>query len=274
MSVAVVTDSSCQLPAEWVDAFGVHVIDLHTTVDDGEIAATSALNPDELGNAYEQILHDTDVSGIVSLHVSGKLSRTWASAIEAAERFGGRVHVVDSQNVGMVIGAAAAQAAHLARQGANLGAVSELATNLTRRSATWFSVDKMDSLRRGGRVGAAFALFGGALSTKPVLKIANGNLSLAGKTRTVTKALARLRALAREELDRADALIAVQYSGQRDTAEELAWEFRKETMHPDRVLVMELEPVLAWHAGDHAVAVSVCPLEFPDFPIPTLATPS
>lgn len=271
MTVAVVTDSSCQLPTAWVEAFGVHVIGLHTTVEEGTVAATSALTPDELGETYERLLHDSATTGIVSVHLAGKLSRTWASAVEAADRFGGRVHVVDSHNVGMVIGAAAAQGAYMARSGATVSAVAEVVTSLTRRSATWLSVDSMDSLRRGGRVGAAFALFGGVLSTKPVLKIAGGTISVAAKTRTVTKALARLRTFAREHLDGTDGLIAVQYSGQRATAEQLAWEFRKETTHPERVVLMDLEPVLAWHAGDNAVAVSVCPLDYSDMPLPPVA---
>lgn len=268
MTIAVVTDSAGQLPAEWIEAFGINVLDLHTTVEEGEVAATAALTPDELGEAYHRILQDDSVTGVVSVHLAGKLSRTWASAVEAASRFGGRVHVVDSQNVGMVIGSAAAQAAHLARQGASLQAVAELAERVTKSSTTWLAVDKMDSLRRGGRVGAAFALFGGALASKPILKIRGGNLTLAGKTRTVTKALARLREFAREELERTEAILAVHYSGDREIADALALEFRKETTNPERVLVVELEPVLAWHAGDDAVAVSVCPLELTDLPIP------
>lgn len=267
MTIRLVTDSAAQLPESWAESMDVTVLDLHQTVDDGQVEATSGLAPHELEETYRELLEREETTGIVSVHIASKLSRTWESAAEAAGNFGGRVTVIDSQNVGMAIGGAVAQGAQLAANGGSLVAVSGLVEKVVRRSTTWLSVDKMDSLRRGGRVGAAFALFGGVLSSKPILRIRGGNLTLAAKTRTVTKALDKLRLLAREELT-GDALVTVHYSGDIGTAENLAQEFRKETTFPERILVVEIEPVLAWHAGDNAVAVSVCPLEYSEFTLP------
>ncbi|WP_333617986.1 DegV family protein [Dietzia sp.] len=267
MSVCLVTDSASQLPEAWVEALGITVLALHETVDEGEVAATSGLGPGELEDAYRDLLSEEDVTGVVSVHLASKLSRTWESATLAASSFGGRVRVVDSENVGMAFGGAVAQAAALAHAGASLADVAALAERIVKASSTFIAVDKMDSLRRGGRVGAAFALFGGALSTKPVLRVRAGNLALAAKTRTVTKALQKLRQLVRDELG-GDSLVTVHYSGEPAPAEQLALEFRKETTFPERVLMVEIEPVLAWHVGDNAVAVSVCPLEDPDAQLP------
>lgn len=268
MTIRLVTDSAAQLPQSWAAAMDVTVLDLHRTAHDRQVEATSGLAPNELEETYREILEGDDITGIVSVHIASKLSRTWESAAEAAARFGGRVAVIDSQNVGMAVGGAVAQGAQLAANGGSMVAVSGLVDKVVRSSTTWLSVDKMDSLRRGGRVGAAFALFGGVLSTKPILRVRGGNLTLAAKTRTVTKALDKLRLLAREELTR-DALVTVQYSGDDEVAENLALEFRKETTFPERVLVVEIDPVLAFHTGDNAVAVSVCPLEYPEFRLPS-----
>lgn len=272
MNIRLVTDSAAQLPEGWAEAFGVTVLSLHETFDEGEVAATSGLAPAELEDAYRELLLEEDVTGVVSVHLASKLSRTWESAARAASEFGGRVRVVDSQNVGMAFGGAVVQAAALARAGESIGGVAALAERIARASSTFIAVDKMDSLRRGGRVGAAFALFGGALSTKPVLRVRAGNLTLAAKTRTVTKALQKLRQLARDE-QHGDSLVTVHYSGESDTAEQLALEFRKETTFPERILTVPIEPVLAWHVGDNAVAVSVCPLEDPDLTLPAIDLP-
>lgn len=267
MTVRLVTDSSSDIPARWAREFGITVVDLHVVEEDGKAVSTSGATPDDLAAVYRDLLDDPDCTGIVSVHLSRQLSRTWQSAADAATRFGGRVLVVDSQSAGMSFGAVVAQCGWEAGRGLGLSATYDLAERLCRGSSTYAALESLDSLRRGGRISALAALFGSALATRPIIVLRGGTVELAAKARTTTKAHQRLRALLRDEL-RGDALVAVHHQGAADRAEDMATEIRKETPFPERVVIVEFDEVLAWHLGDGAVGVSVTGLENTEFPIP------
>lgn len=268
MTIRLVTDSGACLPAQWVERFGITVVELHLLTERDETVGTSGPGPEELREIYSRLLEDPDCTGIVSVHMSAALSRTWESAADAANGFGGRVLVVNSLGAGMHAGAGVAQSAWHAEQGMGLSAVYDLANRLTRASRTLVSVVSLDPLRRGGRLGTAIAVVGNALAMKPVLELVDGRVVVAARTRTLTKAHNRMRALLRESVDDRDVLIAVQHYGAPERAAELADEIRKETAHPERVCIAEIDEVVGWHLGEGAVAVSVTPLETDDFPIP------
>lgn len=270
MTVRIVTDSASDLPAEWARELGVTLVNLHVVEEEGKAVSTSGATPDDLAQVYRELLDDPDCTGIVSLHLSRQLSRTWQSAADAATRFGGRVLVVDSQSAGMSFGAVAAQCAWAAGRGLGLSATYEMAERLCRSSSTYAALESLDSLRRGGRISALAALFGSALASRPIIVVRRGTVELAAKARTTTKAHQRLRALLRDEL-RGDALVAVHHQGAADRAEEMAIEIRKETPYPERVVIVEFDEVLGWHLGDGAVGVSVTELEDTEFPIPVLS---
>ncbi len=269
MTIHLVTDTAADLPAEWLREFDVTVVDLHLVEEEGWPVTTSAATPDEFTEIYRELLEDPDCTGIVSVHLSALLSRTWQSAADAATRFSGRVLVVDSRGAGMAFGAAVAQSAWAARSGLGLSGTYELAERLCRGATTFAAVESLDSLRRGGRIGAAVAIFGGALAMRPILELRGGSLGLAAKARTTTKAHQKVRSLLRDEVGRGDVLLAVHHHRAPRRAEEMATEIRKETPFPERVVVVDFDEVLGWHLGEGTVAVSVSELADPEFPIPS-----
>src|SRR6185369_13396910 len=106
------------------------------------------------------------------------------------------VTVVDSRQVGVATGYAALSAADVLDAG---GTVADAATAARARAGaatSLFYVDTLEYLRRGGRIGAAAALLGGALSVKPLLEIADGRVASLERVRTTARALARLEELA------------------------------------------------------------------------------
>lgn len=269
MTIRLVTDSASDLPAEWIEEFGITVVDLHLVHEEERAVSTAAVSPDELAAIYGELLADPQCTGIVSVHLSKELSRTWQSAADAATRFGGRVLVSDSRGAGMAYGAAVAQCAWAAAGGLGLSAVHELAERLCRGASTFAALESLEQLRRGGRISAVAAIFGSALSMRPVIVLRAGSVDLAAKARTTTKAHQRLRALLRDEIE-GDVLVTVHHHQARERAEEMATEIRKETPFPERVLIVELDEVLAWHLGPGTVGVSVTELVDPEFPIPAL----
>ncbi len=267
MTIRLVTDSSADLPAEWVRGFGITVVGLHVVEENDRAVSTAAVTPDELAEIYGELLADPDCTGVVSVHLSRELSRTWQSAADAATRFGGRVLVSDSRGAGMAFGAAVAQCAWAAGNGLGLSATYELAERLCRGASTYAALESLENLRRGGRISALAALFGSALAMRPVIVLRNGSVDLAAKARTTTKAHARLRSLLRDDVARGDVLVVVHHQQARERAEEMATEIRKETQFPERVMIVEFDEVLAWPLGPGTVGVSVTDLVDTEFPI-------
>lgn len=267
MTIRLVTDSSSDLPDAWIREFGITVVGLHVVEEDDRAVSTAAVTPDELADIYEELLADPGCTGVVSVHLSRELSRTWQSAADAATRFGGRVLVSDSRGAGMAFGAAVAQCAWAARNGLGLSATYELAERLCRGASTYAALESLEHLRRGGRISALAALFGSALSMRPVIVLRSGSVDLAAKARTTTKAHARLRSLLRDEVARGDVIVVVHHHEAQERAEEMAVEIRKETQFPERVMIVEFDEVLAWHLGPGTVGVSVTDLYATDFPI-------
>ncbi|MBB1031806.1 DegV family EDD domain-containing protein, partial [Dietzia sp. SLG310A2-38A2] len=204
MTIRLVTDSSADLPEEWVREFGITVVGLHVVEEGDRAVSTAAVTPDELTAIYQELLDDPDCTGIVSVHLSRELSRTWESAADAATRFGGRVLVSDSRCAGMAFGAAVAQCAWAANNGLGLSATYELAERICRGASTFAALESLESLRRGGRISAVAAIFGSALAMRPIIVLRGGAVDLAAKARTTTKAHERLRSLLRDEIGRGE----------------------------------------------------------------------
>ena len=159
---------------------------------------------------------------IVSIHISGDMSGTFESAQLAARQVSVPVTTVDSRQVGIATGFAALTAADVLDAGGSAAAAVEAARDRAASSSSLFYVDTLEYLRRGGRIGAAAALFGGALAVKPLLTIADGRVSTLEKVRTSARALARLEDLAAERAGDLAVDVSVAHLADEDRAGQLA----------------------------------------------------
>jgi DegV family protein with EDD domain len=218
---------------------------------------TSRPAPAEFSQAYQELL-DGGASGVVSVHLSGKLSGTYESAVLAAADFGDRVAVVDTATAGMAVGFVAMAALRAAAGGGDVPSVAAAAKAAAERTHTLFYVDTLEFLRRGGRISAASALLGTALSVKPILYVRDGEVVLREKVRTSTRALARLVDLAAEAAGSSDVDIAVQHLAADDRAEALRDALVKRLRGQLRhAYVAEVGAVIAAHTGPGVVGVAV-----------------
>jgi DegV family protein with EDD domain len=149
---------------------------------------------------YRRLL-DAGAAGVVSVHLSAELSGTCESARAAAAEVGPQVAVVDSRSTGMGLGFPALAATAAAVEGADLAGVRCHTIAAIERTTTLFYVDTLEFLRRGGRIGAASALLGTALSVKPILRVSDAGIVVQDKVRTASRALARLVDLAVDAAD-------------------------------------------------------------------------
>ncbi len=202
---------------------------------------------------------------IVSIHLSAGISGTYESALTARQqlidegRGGERIHVVDSRTacggMGMLVLAAVAGAG----AGEDAEAIVARVGRVREDLRTWFAIDTLEYLRRGGRIGAARAWLGSALQIKPILTIEE-EITPVERVRTRRRVFERLVKYT-EELKEAgrDAWI-VQHIQDPENAQRLV-ERGREVMGSDPLLVSEVGPVIGAHTGPGLLGVGGAPSE-------------
>ncbi|UDY24808.1 DegV family protein [Nocardioides sp. Kera G14] len=279
--VVVVTDSTAVLPAELAAAAGIEVVALPVVIAgethcDGEpgtapadiVAAlmgkkdvsTSRPSPASLLELYSR-LADDGASAVLAVHVTGEMSGTVESARLAARTSPIPVVTVDTRAVGPCLGLAALAGVHALAAGASADAAAEAVMARANATTSYFYVDTLEFLRRGGRVGAASALLGSALAVKPLLAIDDGRVVVKEKVRTSTRALARLEELALEAAGEGAAEVVVAHLAAPERAEALADSLstRLGEQLAVPVRVAELGAALGAHVGPGMVAAVVAP---------------
>lgn len=278
-SIAIVTDSTSSLPADVVERHDVRVVPLQVVVgrecltegvdlEASDVAAaleahesvsTSRPAPEVFARAYAE-LADAGASQILSVHLSAEVSGTFESAQMAARRSPVPVHCVDSRQVGMGTGFALMGAAELVADGAPIEKAIAAAKTRGDATATYFYVDTLEYLRRGGRVSMVGALVGSALAVKPLLTIDDGRIGPLEKVRTSARALNRLRELAVGHARGSGGTfdVAVQHLAAEERARDVADGLRDE-LALDDVRVLEVGAAVGAHVGPGMVAVVVAP---------------
>jgi DegV family protein with EDD domain len=280
VSVAVVTDSTAYLPAGVVEKYGIEVVPLYVVLAGrsgregseigpadvaralavrGQHVSTSRPTPGDFVAVYRRCL-DAGARRLVSIHLSAELSSTSDAARLAASQVGEHlVTVVDSRSTAMGMGFAVIAAARAAAEGAAAHAVAEVARNTAAATRTFFVVDTLEHLRRGGRIGSAAALLGTALAVKPVLHVREGRVVPLEKVRTTARAVNRLVQHAVETADDAPVSLAVHHLAAADRAERLAAELRRHVPRLVELYVSELGAAIGAHVGPGAVGVVIAP---------------
>lgn len=273
MSVVVVTDSSARLPSDLLVQNDIRVIPLHVLLDGKDYrdgvddmpsdlyqrpqVSTAGASPAELAAAYRVAWADSDGDGVVAVHLSTGLSSTVGAARHAASEFSGTVAVVDSKSAAMGTGFVALAAARSARTGADLKTVAAQAAAAAQRVHAYIVVQRLDNLRRSGRIGTAASWLGTALAVKPLLRIEDGKLVLAQRVRTTSKATAAMVEQVLQLVGERRAALAVQHVENLPGATEVAATLAAALPACGSPLIADLGPVLGVHLGQGAVGVVV-----------------
>ena len=282
MTVAIVTDSTADLPPELAASHAITVVPLTLNFDGQSLLDGVDIRPDEFyrrlpgvtthpttsqpspgrfAEAYSALLADHD--SVISLHISEKLSGTYASAQQAADMTDPRrVRVVDSQLVSMSLGLITLTASAMASKGADVEAIESKVLNMRPHVQTYFSVATLEFLRRGGRIGRAGALLGSVLQVKPVLCIRDGQVTPLERVRTFERALNRIVELTRE-VDRGHGVcVIVGHADAEADAERIGRDLEPVA---ETLMIQPLGPVVGAHAGPGVVGVGCYPAEL--FPL-------
>ena len=271
MPIRIVTDSSCDLPADVVEAYGISVVPMYINIGvesylDGvdmsrkqfyeglpqfEVHPTTSVPaPGQFATAYEKLAAD-GATQILSIHISSSLSAVANSARLAAEEVDSvPVTILDSGNLTLGTGFLAVAAAKAVAAGKSLDEVLALLSDQVPRTYCFAALDTLYFLRRSGRLTRFQASLGSLLQVKPVLAMNNGAFDME-RVRTRKGALARVIELA-ESLGSLEELAIVHTHAPQD-AELL----RERALHlfpgGGSPLFAEVTPVIGAHIGPGAV---------------------
>jgi DegV family protein with EDD domain len=283
-NTAVVCDTTCYLPSALVEEKGVEQVSLYVTLagdqrkesEIGDYAAfyqrlkasdegatTSQPSVGDFIETYAPLLEAG--KEIVSIHLSSGISGTYQSALQAKQqltdegRGGERIHAVDSRTgcggMGMLVLAASARARAGERAEAILARIDEVRENLK----MWFSIDTLEYLRKGGRIGAAQAWLGSALQIKPILTLEE-EITPIERVRTRKRVFERMAQFAEELRASGRDGWVVQHIQDPENAQRLV-ERCREIMGSDPVFVSEVGPVIGAHTGPGMLGVGGVPAE-------------
>jgi DegV family protein with EDD domain len=278
--VAVVTDSTADLPRDLVEELGIRVVPLSVTfgtetfisgvtidpptfydrlVRSHELPTTSQPSPAWFEEAYADCVDD-GLDGAVSLHVSSALSGTVGLARDRAERAGLPVEVVDTRLVGAPLGLAVLAAHRVATGGGDVSAVTRAAERVRAHVTSLLVVDTLDYLRRGGRLSGAQAMVGNVLRVKPLLHLVDGRVEVRERTRTWSRALDRVAELVVEGAGGRPVDVVVAHAVAEERAAEV-WERIEERVEVASRLEAMIGPIVGTHVGPGAVSVAAVPAE-------------
>jgi DegV family protein with EDD domain len=276
--VRVVSDTTHYLPRDFVERLGIHQVSLYVnwqgrtdreidlpdfdayydhlrTADD--MPTTSQPSVGDFLEVYEPIVRAGE--DIVSIHISGSISGTVQSAMQARDHLveqgveAGRIEIVDARTACGGLGALLLCAAHIAERGGSADEIVDAVGALRDDLLIWFAVDTLEFLRRGGRIGAARAYVGTALKVKPILTLEE-EITPVERVRTAGRAFDRMVEFMRERFDAGCDRFIVQHVQDPERAARLV-DAGRDVFGSEPVWVSEIGPVIGTHVGPGLLGV-------------------
>lgn len=277
--VAIVTDGASSLTPAMGKEYGLDVAPVYVTFNgetylsgvnldaaefyrllraNEKLPTTAQPTAQDFIDIYTKLAEDVDE--IVTVVISHHMSATLQSALMAQEQFKTvPVHVVDSESVTLGLGMMAIAAARAAAQGQDAQQVLQLLEKIKQSMNVIFTVETLEYLQKGGRIGGATAFLGSALNIKPILYIKNGRIEPLERVRMRKRAIARLLELAEEKVGASEAHFAVLHCEADVEARELG-EQVKAKFNCAELVIAEAGPVIGTHAGPGTLGLGFYPV--------------
>jgi DegV family protein with EDD domain len=269
MSVAIVTDSTCDITQDLVNQYQIHVVPNLVIINGNGLEDGKGISRQEFyerlpsmktppttattsfgvyQQLYDQILNN-GMEFIISLHPPSALSGIINAAATAAQTFGNRVHVLDSGQLSLGMGFQVLAAAEAAAQGASLDSILELIQDVRARVRLVAMLDTLEYIRRSGRVSWARARIGSLLQVKPFIEVKESRVLNLGETRTRRKGIERLFTLLKQlgPLDR----LAILHTNAEADAMQILKDLDPDL--PNRPLIVNVTTVIGTHVGPNGL---------------------
>ncbi|HTK07800.1 MAG TPA: DegV family protein [Ktedonobacteraceae bacterium] len=276
MAVRIVTDSTVDLPIAQAEAEGITIVPLSVFFEDEayldgveldnagfyrklatskSLPRTSQPPPAAFQEAYTRLINE-GADGILSIHLSSKLSGTYQSACNSRDHLPDDlktipIEVVDSLSISAGMSRSILEAAAQARAGKSLAEIKAYVEDQLSRTRILAVLDTLEWVKRGGRIGAARALLGNMLSVKPIVTLRDGAVVPVEQPRTRSKAYARVAQLIKEAgpIESIDLAIS-----NDEVAEQLTAAIQE--IAPGEIHTYKLGAALGTHTGPGTAAVA------------------
>jgi DegV family protein with EDD domain len=281
--IRVVTDSACDLPAALAEEHGIEIVPLTIRFGEEELVDRRDLSPKEFWarvqnspvlpetaapspGAFEEAYRRAAAGGsdgVVCCTLSGGLSATFQAATVAAQAVADviPVRVVDTRSVTLAEGMMAVAGARVAAQGKGIDDVAGAIQDIVERNRLFATMDTLENLKKGGRIGGAQAFFGSLLSVKPVIELRDGVVEPESRQRTRSKSLRYLIDKLRE-YDHVENLAVLH--GEAPDIEEFLDDVG-EVYPRDQIILGDVGAVIGAHVGPRVIGIT---FQVPDGQVP------
>jgi len=267
MVVKIVTDSTADLPPGVAEELDITVVPLYVRfgdklyrdridisedefydrlVHDPTLPGTSQPTPNDFAFVYRKLAKEAD--GIISIHISSKLSGTCSSALSAKQLVDSPcpIEIVDSLWTSIALGYPVIRAATAARGGKSMQELLKEIKSVISNIHLLGFFDTLKYMQLGGRIGKAQSLVGSVLNVKPLVTMKDGEFIPVGRVRTYAKAKERLFEFVKDGRHKEIALVV--HNTTPDVAREMADRFSS-FVDRKNIIIARLGPVLGTHAG-------------------------
>lgn len=275
MGIKIITDSICDVPRKYVERYGIKVIPLTVNFADESykdgveltleeflakleksevLPTTSQVPPAAFIEAYKEEI--ASGNKVISIHGSSHLSGTCSSAVMVREQIGKEdIHVIDSMGISLGAGLLVIKAARLAEEGLEAEEIVKQIEASRQKMKSFFILDTLKYLHKGGRLSLSASLLGSVLNIKPIITLVDGKLDLFEKTRGMKRAISAVMSTIKDKGWSMDGKVVglnhIANPEHRDIMEE---ELKKE-FNIKEIIRGEAGTVIATHGGPGAVAV-------------------
>jgi len=275
--ITLVTDSTCDIPADWLKKYEITVVPMTVIFGDEPFLDGRDITPVEF---YEKLLTDprhpttsqptpadfveaykkatsSGADEVLAILISSQMSGTYASAVQAVEMFDKPVHIVDSRSNSMGLGWQVIAAARARENGGDLQAMLDAAEHVRGRAAYYIALDTIEFLAKGGRIGGAVKFLDSVLKIKPLVFV-NHETGTVGPGIPSGSRAGALKNMYKEFFKHVDTSrplhITVLHNHSEEDAQRIEEQVRKE-FSPVELFITIVTPILGAHTGPRAVAL-------------------
>jgi DegV family protein with EDD domain len=277
----IVTDGAADILPEWAQEYGIDMIPVnilfgeksylqgveldnegfYKLVDESKrIPKTSQPSPHQFVEFYRKIAQKGDT--ILSIHITAKLSGTYASAVAAAEELKGEFNVIpiDSACGSLGIGMMCREARKMERAGKSVDEIVKYVESIKSKVSVILTLDTLEYAKMSGRVGTMQAALASVLNVKPIAVLKDGVLNMAEKVRTRKAALDRVIAMAKEDFGDQPVYLAVVHARDLKSGEALLEQAKSHFNHKE-TMISELSISIAANLGPGTVGLILYPVQ-------------
>jgi len=276
--IALVTDSTCNIPADMAAERRIYTAPLYILWDDNSfrdgidlsanafykrlatsktLPKTSQVAVQDFVDLFEKAREAEQADEVICAVISSELSGTYASAVQAAAQVDFPVRLIDTLQTSWALGFPVVAGADARDAGADPDSIEQVIRSAMVRQRLIFTIDSLEYLHKGGRIGNARLLLGSALHIKPILELDKGIVSSAENVRTRKRAVEQMLTVAAQRAGGcAIRRVAAIHGDAEDEAQRLL-ELAKARFQPEESYVSFITPVLGVHVGPNALGVVV-----------------